>query len=71
MENCRIIELEKERQEVQHEIGVLQRKSAEISILITREWQKDARGTISEFEKNRSSEFPLAEESSEGISQPD
>ena len=40
--NCKIIELEKEREEVQHEIVVLQRKRAELAVQITREWQKDA-----------------------------
>lgn len=42
MENCRIIELEKEREEVQQKIGILQRENAERAILITQEWQKDA-----------------------------
>lgn len=59
MENCRIIELEKERKEVQHDIALLQRTSAELAMQINQEWQKDA--VI---------ESQPVEESSEGSEQP-
>ncbi len=40
--NCKIIELEKEREEVLYKIAVLQRERAELSIEITKEWQADS-----------------------------
>jgi len=61
MENCRIIELEKEREEVLHQIAVLQRERVEISVLIIKEWQKDQLVIALRQESD----------SSEGISQPD
>jgi len=46
MENCRIIELDKERAEVSKKIAALQRERADLSIKITHEWQNDARSSV-------------------------
>ncbi len=62
--NCKIIELEKMKKDVLHEIGILQRKRSDLSIAIIEEWQFD-RGKDATIESQPESA------SSEGSEQPD